>query len=57
MNGLKNYNWEADTLKYRPIRDSAANLPNSSFIEPNFAQLKNSFRRVDGVIKTLANQQ
>ena len=57
INNLKNYNWETDTMKIKPIRDGAANLPNCSFLEPNFVQIKNSFKRVDGVIKTLANQQ
>jgi len=44
-------------MKIKPIRDTAANLPDSTFIEPNFVQIKNSFRKIDSLIKTLANQQ
>jgi hypothetical protein len=57
VNQLHNYNWEADTLKLKPIRESAAQIPNCHYIEPNFVQIKNGFKRIDNLINNLAQQQ
>lgn len=54
---IQGYNWETDNLKLKPIRESASQFPNSSYTEPNFVQINNSFKRLDNLIKNLANQQ
>jgi hypothetical protein len=54
---LHSYNWEADPLKLKSIRESAAPIPNCHYVEPNFTQIKNSFNRIDTLMKNLAQQQ
>lgn len=54
---LHNYNWEVDSLKLKPIRESAVPFPKCNYVEPNFTQIKNSFNRIDMLMKNLAQQQ
>ena len=39
------------------MRESAANIPVCHFIEPNFVQIKNAFKRLDNLINNYAQQQ
>ena len=47
-----NYNWNSDPLKLKPIKDLAQNIPNISFRQPNFVQIKNGLNRCDNLIKS-----
>lgn len=44
-------------MKWRAIRDSAAQIPNSKYVEPNFVQIKNAFKRIDNLLNNLAQQK
>jgi hypothetical protein len=52
--GFESYNWEADPLRLKPIREAAHSLPNSDYQEPNFVAIKNACERAKDLMETLA---
>lgn len=58
ISNLKDYNWQTDTQKLKPIQDAAEAIPqNLQWREPNFVQVKNSLDRAEALLNTFINNQ
>lgn len=49
---MEHYDWNADHLKLKGIKEAAEIMPDSTFVEPNFIAIKNGILRCMSMIET-----